>query len=105
MNPGLAWSLVPYLAVHEVRLAFGGVGLAVTGAILGLTDLDALTISMARTARLEEVRTAAAFAGKLRQAGVMVSVSGAFRGRACLHLDVTAAGVEEALSVMRDVVR
>ena len=49
--------------------------------------------------------TAAAFAGKLRQAGVMVSVSGAFRGRACLHLDVTAAGVEEALSVMRDVVR
>lgn len=49
--------------------------------------------------------TAAAFAGQLRQAGVMVSVSGPFRGRACLHLDVTAAGVEEALSVMRAVVR
>src|SRR4029077_20661493 len=34
--------------------------------------------------------TAAVFAGKLRQAGVMVSVSDTFRGRACLHLDVTA---------------
>ena len=39
--------------------------------------------------------TAAAFAGKLRQAGVMVSVSDTWRGRACLHLDVTAAMVEK----------
>ena len=45
--------------------------------------------------------TAAIFAGKLRQAGVMVSVSDTWRGRACLHLDVTSADVEEALSVMR----
>lgn len=45
------------------------------------------------------------FAGKLRARGVMVSVSDAYRGRACLHLDVTAAMVNEALSVMRDVVR
>jgi threonine aldolase len=45
--------------------------------------------------------TAAAFAAKLRQDGVMVSVSGTWRGRACLHLDVTAAMVDEAISVMR----
>jgi threonine aldolase len=45
--------------------------------------------------------TAATFAGKLRQAGVMVSVSDTWRGRACLHLDVTAAMVEEAVAIMR----
>jgi threonine aldolase len=45
------------------------------------------------------------FAGKLRAQGVMVSVSDSYRGRACLHLDVTAAMVDEALSVMREVVR
>jgi threonine aldolase len=48
--------------------------------------------------------TAAAFAGKLREAGVLVSVSDTWRGRACLHLDVTAAQVEEAVSIMRGVV-
>ncbi len=48
--------------------------------------------------------TAADFAGKLRQAGVMVSVSGTWRGRACLHLDVTAAHVQEALAAMRGAV-
>jgi threonine aldolase len=45
------------------------------------------------------------FAAKLRAQGVMVSVSDRYRGRACLHLDVTAAMVEEALSVMRAVAR
>ncbi len=49
--------------------------------------------------------TAAAFAGQLRQLGVMVSVSDIWRGRACLHLDVSAAQVEEALQIMRQVVR
>jgi threonine aldolase len=44
-----------------------------------------------------------AFAGKLRKEGVLVSTSGQFRARACLHLDVTAAQVDEALSVMRRV--
>ena len=48
--------------------------------------------------------TAATFAGKLRQAGVMVSVSDAWRGRACLHLDVTAPMVDEAVAIMRRVV-
>jgi threonine aldolase len=49
--------------------------------------------------------TADAFAGQLRQQGVLVSTSGKYRGRACLHLDVTAAHVDEALSVMKQVVR
>ncbi len=48
--------------------------------------------------------TAAAFAGKLREKGVLVSTSGTWRGRACLHLDVTAAMIEEALTVMRQAV-
>jgi len=45
------------------------------------------------------------FAEKLRHRGVLVSKSDTYRGRACLHLDVTAAMVEEALGAMREVVR
>jgi threonine aldolase len=45
--------------------------------------------------------TAAKFAGKLRQHGVMVSVSDKYRARACLHLDINAAQVDEALGVMK----
>jgi uncharacterized membrane protein (DUF4010 family) len=37
-------------AVHGAREIWGDLGLAVSGAILGLTDMDALTISMARSA-------------------------------------------------------
>jgi threonine aldolase len=48
--------------------------------------------------------TADAFAGRLRQEGVLVSTSGTYRGRACLHLDVTAAQVDDALSVMKHAV-
>lgn len=44
------------------------------------------------------------FAGKLRKEGVLVSTSGKYRGRACLHLDVAAAQVDDALSVMKHVV-
>jgi threonine aldolase len=44
------------------------------------------------------------FAGRLRKEGVLVSVSGRYRGRACLHLDVTASHVGEALSVMKQAV-
>ena len=38
------------LAVQFVRRSFGDVGLLVSGAVLGLTDVDALTLSMAREA-------------------------------------------------------
>lgn len=48
--------------------------------------------------------TAAAFAGKLRRQGVLISTADTYRARACLHLDVTAAQVEEALAVMRQAV-
>jgi uncharacterized membrane protein (DUF4010 family) len=41
---------VVLFAVHAVRDVWGGAGLLVSGAILGLTDMDALTISMARSA-------------------------------------------------------
>jgi threonine aldolase len=48
--------------------------------------------------------TAAEFAARLRPHGVTISVSGTCRGRACTHLDVTAADIEEALAIMRRVV-
>jgi len=47
--------------------------------------------------------TAAAFAARLRPLGLTVSVSGTFRVRACTHLDVSAAQIDEAVALMRDV--
>jgi len=41
---------VVLFAVHAVRMIWGGAGLLASGAVLGLTDVDALTLSMARTA-------------------------------------------------------
>ncbi len=49
-------------AVHEVGILYGGIGLAVSGAILGLTDVDALTMSMARWADSPEALRAASLA-------------------------------------------
>ncbi len=49
--------------------------------------------------------TAAGFAARLRQSGVLVSTSGPHRGRACLHLDISAGQVEEALAAMRGALR
>src|SRR5580658_3505002 len=48
--------------------------------------------------------TAAEFAARLRPFGVTVSVADAFRGRACTHLDVSAAEIEEAVAIMGRVV-
>ena len=48
--------------------------------------------------------TAAEFAARLRPFGVTVSVSGTFRGRACTHLDVSAAQIQEAVAIIREVV-
>jgi threonine aldolase len=48
--------------------------------------------------------TADAFAAELRKEGVLVSTSGKYRARACLHLDVTASHVDAALSVMKQAV-
>ncbi len=43
-----------------------------------------------------------AFAARLRTQGVLISTSGPYRGRACLHLDVSPADVDQALAAMRD---
>jgi threonine aldolase len=48
--------------------------------------------------------TAGEFSARLRPYGVTVSVSDTFRGRACTHLDVSAAQIDEALAIMRQVV-
>jgi threonine aldolase len=48
--------------------------------------------------------TADTFASRLRREGVLVSTSAKYRARACLHLDVTAAQVDEALSLMKQVI-
>ena len=47
-------------AVYAVRVFWGGTGLLVSGAVLGLTDVDALTVSMARTAEDPALLLAAA---------------------------------------------
>ena len=49
-------------------------------------------------------RTAAELAAEARERGVLISVMGRHRLRACTHLDVDAAGVQEAIDVMRGVV-
>jgi threonine aldolase len=45
--------------------------------------------------------TAAELAARVRPMGLLFSVSDAYRARACLHLDVTAAQVEEALALLK----
>ncbi|HEX5325064.1 MAG TPA: beta-eliminating lyase-related protein, partial [Acetobacteraceae bacterium] len=47
--------------------------------------------------------TVAQFAARLKSEGVLVSGSETYRGRACLHLDISATQVEEALATMRRV--
>jgi threonine aldolase len=49
--------------------------------------------------------TAQQFAARLRTEGVLVSTSGMYRGRACLHLDVSPGDVEAALAAMRRALR
>jgi threonine aldolase len=46
-------------------------------------------------------RTAAALAAALRPFGVSISVSDTYRCRACTHLDVSAADIEEAVAIIR----
>ncbi len=48
--------------------------------------------------------TADELAARVRGAGVLISVMGKYRARACTHLDVTAAQVAEAASAIRDAV-
>ena len=49
--------------------------------------------------------TADQLADRIRLEGIMVSTMGAYRARACTHLDVDRAGVETAVQVIRGAVR
>jgi threonine aldolase len=74
----------------------------------GMAQIPGITVEMPETNLVffdteGTGMTADAFAGRLRVAGVLVSASGKYRARACLHLDVTASQVNEALSVMTQV--
>ena len=48
--------------------------------------------------------TAAELAGRVRKQGVAFSVNNTYRGRACTHLDVSRAQVDEAVKVIRNAV-
>jgi uncharacterized membrane protein (DUF4010 family) len=58
LQMAVLFQAVLYL-VHWLDQRFGNQGLLVSGAILGLTDVDALTISMARGVRTEDWNVAA----------------------------------------------
>ena len=72
----------------------------------GLAQIEGITVQIPQTNLVffdtsGTGRTAAEIALLLRNQGVMVSVMGKYRGRACTHLDVDAAGIDEALTVFR----
>jgi threonine aldolase len=49
--------------------------------------------------------TAAAFSDRVRKHGVAVSTNGKYRVRACTHLDISAAQIDQAVQVIGEVVR
>jgi len=72
----------------------------------GLAQIEGITVQIPQTNLVffdtsGTGRTAAEIALLLRNQGIMVSVMGKYRGRACTHLDVDAAGIDEALTVFR----
>jgi threonine aldolase len=72
----------------------------------GLAQIPGITVEMPETNLVffnteGTGLTAAELAARVRPMGLMFSVSDMFRGRACLHLDVNAAQVEEAVALMR----
>ena len=74
----------------------------------GMSQIEGITVETPETNLVFFNTTgtglsAAEFAGRLRPLGVTVSVSDRFRARACTHLDVSAAQIEEALTIMRGV--
>ncbi len=91
--------------VHWVKESWGGAGLAVSGAILGMTDVDALTFSMARAGQDTAVRALAVRATAvgalsntlLKCAVVLALASPGLRWRAAGGLLVIAALLGAAL--------
>jgi uncharacterized membrane protein (DUF4010 family) len=81
------------MAMSLVRDQFGNAGVLATSALLGLTDMDALTLSMSRLAADEGVRLAATamaigvLANTILKLSVVVTLgSGEFRRKAALGL-------------------
>jgi threonine aldolase len=74
----------------------------------GLAEIEGLAVQMPQTNLVFFDTTAtgleaAALAKLLRARGVMISATGRFRARACAHLDVSRADVEEAVTALRAV--
>lgn len=91
------------VAVHIAKLQWGDLGLIVSGAILGLTDMDALTISMAQSA---SERAALAAASQAIAVGILSNtifklVVAALLGRGAVRILVPAvlAAMAAALGV------
>ncbi|MEI7710777.1 MAG: threonine aldolase family protein [Rhodospirillales bacterium] len=75
----------------------------------GMAQISGITVEMPETNLVFfDVRgtglTVPEFAARLRPHGISVSSTDTYRGRACLHLDVSAAMVEETVAVMAAVV-
>ena len=108
LQMALLFQMVLFL-VDGVRAAWGDVGLVVSGAILGLADVDALMISMARTAQVGGSTAAPALAiavgilsNTLLKLALALTVSRApFRAVAGLGLAAMAAASLAAILVLR----
>ena len=108
LQMALLFQVVLFL-VDGVRAAWGDVGLVVSGAILGLADVDALMISMARTAQVGGSTAAPALAiavgilsNTLLKLALALTVSRApFRAVAGLGLAAMAAASLAAILVLR----
>lgn len=99
---------VVLFAVHYVRSSVGEGGLLASGFVLGLTDMDALTLSMTRSAAsgtpiddAARAITAGIIANSLMKAGIAVVVgSGRFRWQAAAALLAMAAAGTGALFLL-----
>lgn len=104
---GICAAACTYSLEHNVdRLADDHVNAATLAR--GLAQLQGITVQTPQTNLVffdtsGTGRTAGEIAHDLRMKGVMVSTMGRYRGRACTHLDVDAAGIDVALSVFREV--
>ena len=92
------WSPEPEGYAERREIAFGKRLVAMT--------IDGLAVETPQTNLVYADTTAAGVTaadllGRLRQDGVMVSAMGEYRIRACTHLDVDRAGVEEAVAAVR----
>jgi uncharacterized membrane protein (DUF4010 family) len=100
---------VVLLGVHVMQERFGGTGLLVSGFAIGLTDVDALVVSMAKsTAGGAPIGDAAhavvlgAIANTLLKLGVAVVVgASAFRWRVAVALLAMAVAAAASLAVLR----